>query len=157
MAGVLSIHVELRLGARAVLRRAESSYRVEIYWETTRKGRAAKRSYDPKSVCIVGNPKIGLEAPPDLNQYFTAYFVHIAGASLPEAFRKAPVSWPTAGQRAGIEDYEQLLSIQEALIAAGHSSPAKELAKRYGVAHGTMRSRLSRGRKYLDQRRGSSL
>lgn len=153
MLDVLAINVQLKPAGRVVLRDPrESTYRVEIYWVKTEKPTRGKEALqEPKSVHVIGEPTIVVGAQPDLNDYFTAFLLHISGTPPMAAFKRAPRARPAPGQAADTDFYRQLIAAEKALRADGHRAPAKELARRYGEEYATVRSWLSRGKRYLDK------
>jgi hypothetical protein len=156
---VLAIDVELRPGGRAVLRPrgrgrgTRASYRVEVYWVKSgkQKPRADERQV-PRSIQFIGEPEIVVhDVDTDLDAYFAAFLIHISGAPIPAAFKRAPRARPAPGQPPDLEFYRGLIDARDALLAAGDKHPAKELARRYGEEYSTMRAWLSRGQRYLDK------
>jgi len=66
-------------------------------------------------------------------------------------FGRPPVARPAPGQPLNPDFYRRLLAAYDKLVAEGKKRPALELAAHMDVNHSTLKSWLSRGRKYLEQ------
>lgn len=155
---VLEIDVDIRPGARAILRRPDTD-RVEIQWidSGTKNGRG-KPVYEPKEIRIVADQiatdgvLTGLSFP-DLYAYDTAFHLKMR-RGLGDSGRfiqRAPRRRPAPGKPLDPIFYRQILAFYDQLKAEGRKDPAKEIARRLDAEHPTVKSWLRRGRIYLSQ------
>ncbi|MGH2760450.1 MAG: hypothetical protein ACRDKJ_12950 [Actinomycetota bacterium] len=67
------------------------------------------------------------------------------------SFRRMPRERPAHGKPPPSSYYTALLEAEAALLAEGHPAPARELAERLGENRATIRSHLSKARRYRDR------
>jgi hypothetical protein len=155
---VLEINVDIRPGARAILRRPDTD-RVEMQWiDSGAKDGRGRPVYELKSVQIVADQIVadgvlsGLSFP-DLNAYQTAFDLKMArGPGDSGRFvQRAPRRRPAPGKPLDTDFYRRLLAFYDQLIAEGRKDPAAEIARRMDEKHETVKSWLRRGRIYLGQ------
>jgi hypothetical protein len=163
--GVLRIEVNLRPAGRAILHDPEAGahgmtgdpptsaripgtgFRVEIYWNR------ATGANVPTRIEIVADPSGSLAYLGNtiaLDRYLAAFALRIRSAQT-SAFAKVPRRRPAPGQPIDVPFYRQLIEAEKALRREGFRGPAKELARRMGENHSTVKSWLRRGRQYVGE------
>ena len=143
---VVEVEVELKVAGLAVTRWPTSNFQLEIQWLRERKG--VFRLYSIKVV-----PDDYLRFFPrsyDLHLHACAFQLRVRQAEDRSAFLSAPRRRPGSGKSLDADFYRRLLASYDKLVLEGYRNPAVELAKRMNEKHGTVKSWLSRGRKYLE-------
>jgi hypothetical protein len=143
------ISVEIRPGGRAVLRRPGTSYHVELQWaakgSTIRLSEA--RVFEESTRGLEGGIPYGL---PDIAQYAEALRRHLRSGHRIRG--PIPGQRPMPGKAQNVKFYERVLTDYESLERQGLAAPAKELARRYGAKHSTMKAWLFRARRLREQK-----
>jgi hypothetical protein len=151
---VLAIRVELKAGGRAILEHPKRSYRVEIQWHQTGKDERGKPTLEPKSIHVIADRSLGYPLTDGLDIYqaaFLAAMIRGSGRGSRRAFHRAPTTRPAPGQPFNTDFYLRVLALYNDLVREGRKDPAKEIARRYDAKHSTVKSWLSRGRRYLEE------
>lgn len=152
---LFAISVDAKPGGRAFLREPGKEYRVEIEWHWDRRLKASHI----KSARIIADEFLDVEGDLDgptysldLHKYVVRFRLHQLKLGNPAAiFSRAPESRPAPGRSLNIGFYKSLLERYDELLLQGIKDPAAELARREDCNRNTMKSWLSRGRKYVDQ------
>jgi hypothetical protein len=143
---VLSYEVTLKAAAKAIVRKPDDNYRVEIQWEYHRR----EKTHLVKSVRVIADEFLSVGDSLPVGEHFAAFMLRV-GQRPGGAFARAPRARPAAGQAANSDFYRRLLDSYEALIQEGWKNPALELARRMDVNHNTVKSWLRRGREYTEE------
>jgi hypothetical protein len=143
---VLSCEVTLKAAGRAIVRKPDDNYRVEIQWEYHRRA----KSHLVKSVHIVADDFLSVGDYLPVGEHFAAFILRVRQRPS-DSFARAPRSRPAPGQAANPDFYRRLLAAYEKIVGEGYKSPALELARRMDENHNTVKSWLRRGREYTEE------
>jgi hypothetical protein len=147
LASVQEIKVELHPGARATLEHPTEDVDVEIRWDPT------TRPLFATSFRVSAKPGYSL---PWAEHQFSHYFAALGLALMAANVKRTPaatVERPAAGRPPSMGHYRAVVDEYNRLINEGHPSPVNEIARRYGVKPGTVKSWRSRGQRYMREGR----
>jgi len=144
---VVEAEVELKPAGLAIVRHPASDYRVDLQWAPDRKG-----TFRLFTVAVIPDNYLShFPRSYDMHVCTCAFHLRVKQAKDRSAFRQAPRRRPVAGNPIDPDFYRRLLDSYERLVVEGYRNPAVELARRMNEKHGTVKSWLSRGRKYLGE------
>jgi hypothetical protein len=144
--GVAESEVTLLPGGRAVIRHpvSQRDRTVEGRWRLSASGEPVITEY---TVSATAPHPIGWVA--SITREMSALYLALSRRSK-EPTGKRPEA-PTPGKPGDIEFYRYVVAEYDALVRAGHPTPAKELAARLKAEPATVRSWVLRGRRYLNR------
>jgi hypothetical protein len=133
--------VTLLPGGRAVIRHFPG-VTVEVRWRLSKSGEPVITEYTVKAT----SPRPIGWAPALTREMAALYLALSRRSKAPTGERPKP---PTSGKPGDIEFYRYVVAEYDALVRAGHPTPAKELAARMKAEPATVRSWVLRGGRYL--------
>lgn len=149
---VLKTEVELKPAGRAILREPDKPFKVEVQFVL-----------DPEwagpgiqLIQVVPDQPMDDSALASMDLDLVAYLaaLELRFERGPQgSFPRAPRRRPAPGKPLDARFYRVLLDRYELLLQESYRDPAKELARRMGEKHSTVKSWLARGRRYLGERK----
>jgi len=140
---VANSEVVVKAGGRAIVRQPDTRHAVEFQWVYN------KKTHVVKSLHVVADGEIVVGEIGSLDEYMVAFKFRVHRGEV--ARSRAPRTRPAPGVPLDPDFYRRLLEAYDSLVADGLHAPAKTLALRMGENPGTVKSWLSRGRKYLEE------
>jgi hypothetical protein len=148
---VTEIDVEMHPGGRAILTHPKMNVRVELRWDETAVTSFLVEAQPGESLPPVEVSMSPYVAALELKRR-SSMLIHTTVVFEPTIELKVIPASPAAGKPPSLAHYRQVQAEYDALVSAGERSPVNEIARRYKVRPGTVKSWLHRGRKYRKEK-----